>query len=302
MNASSLAKFAGLAAAVALTAAALAQGRGGPSRVDNDAQRGGEPQGRGETPKKPPKEEDLAEVYFKICDYDGDGFISFEEAQKSMNLDRAAFAAYDSDPVTGGDGRISREEFTRRYRAIVSRGGAFAPPVAKSDAKKRPPRRTADELLEAYDDDRDKALNDSEVAKALRDYGAHGVDAKVIVEKLDTNGSKKLEVEEIPALLDVLSPAPTSSRKKVATIAELFDRVEPRGQKRESLPQPAHIVGPVTAFRRLDYDNSGGIDATDLDLLQHPMQLPVRMNAVIASLDTNGDGVISAEEFWASMK
>ncbi len=285
--------------AIAAGAAPLAQDRGdrggGPSV---EAQRGGAPPERGDSQKKAPKDEDLGEVYFKVCDYDGDGWILFEEAQKSMNLDRAAFAAYDTD----GDGRISPEEFARRYRAIVSRGGAFAPPAANLEAKKKPPRRTADELLDAYDDDRDKALNETEVGKALRDYGAHGVDAKVIVEKLDTNGTKKLEVEEIPALLDVLSPAAASGKKKAASIAELFDRVEPRNLKRESLPQPAHIVGPVTAFRRLDYDNSGGIDAADLALLQHPLQLPVRMNAVLASLDTDGDGVISAEEFWASMK
>ena len=109
-------------------------------------------------------------------------------------------------------------------------------------------------------------------------------------------------VEEIPALLDVLSPPAPSSKKKAASIAELFDRVESRNSKRDSQPQPAHIVGPVSAFRRLDYDNSGGIDAADLALLQHPLQLPVRMNAVLASLDTDGDGVISAEEFWAAMK
>ena len=61
------------------------------------------------------------------------------------------------------------------------------------------------------------------------------------------------------------------------------------------------IPGPVPSFRRLDLDNDGKITAEDLLALQRPMQLPVRYAAVLATLDTNGDGGIDATEFAASM-
>ena len=39
----------------------------------------------------------------------------------------------------------------------------------------------------------------------------------------------------------------------------------------------------------------------DLSELQRPMQLAVRINAVIATLDIDHDGVVSENEFWSSM-
>jgi Ca2+-binding EF-hand superfamily protein len=266
-------------------AAGPAQGRGGSADPGQVA------------PKSPVSNEDLAATYFATCDYDGDGWISYSEAQKSLNVDRTGFAVFDVDR----DGRITAEEFRKRYDTIVARGGAFAPPIAKADAR-RIPKRTAEELLDAFDRNKDLGLDTAEMETALGEYGAHGVDAKMILQKLDKDLSTKLEVTELPEFLEMLMPTPAHAKKKVKSIAELFDKVEPRELRTDATPQPAHILGPVNTFRRLDMNNSGGISVQDLIDLQRPMQLSVRTNAVIATLDTNGDGEVSEAEFRAALR
>lgn len=271
------------------------EGRGATASKGTDDARGTAKKSGGE---KSLNDEDLAASYFATCDYDGDGWISYSEAQKSMNVDRATFAVFDVDR----DGRITSEEFKKRYDAIVSRGGAFAPPIAKADTR-RIPKRTAEELLDAFDRNKDLGLDDAEMTRALDEYGAHGYDAKLMLEKLDKNASKKLEVDELPDFLEILSPTPAQpKKKKFQSIAEMFDKTEVREAKTDATPQPARIQGPVSTFRRLDFDNSGGISVQDLVDLQRPLQLSVRTNAVVATLDTNGDGEISEAEFRAALR
>jgi len=266
-------------------AAGPAQGRGASADQDQAAR------------KSPVANEDLAATYFATCDYDGDGWVSYSEAQKSLDIDRAVFAVYDIDR----DGRITVEEFRKRYGAIVSRGGAFAPPIAKADPR-RMPKRTAEELLDAFDRNKDLGLDDAEMEHALGEYGAHGVDSKFILEKLDKDLSQKLELGELDGFLEILAPAPARSKPKIKSIAELFDKLEPREIKTDATPQSARILGPVSTFRRLDLDNSGSISVQDLVNLQRPMQLQVRTGAVIATLDLNGDGELSDAEFRAALR
>ncbi len=260
-----------------LAAAGFSQGRGGaPAPVD-----------------------DLALQYFAIADYDANGWISFNEARASLSIDRKAFGLYDTD----NDGRIKPPEFTARYHALKTKGGSFAPPIPNADASKAK-KRTAAEMLQEFDTDKDGTLDEREVQRALVDYQAHGVEAAVMMAGVDKDGSKKIEAAEAQALLDVLAPAPASDRTKVkaGSIAELFDKIEPRKVERDQTPQTARIVGPVTTFRRLDFDQSGGISVEDLEGLQRPLLLPVRCRAVLAALDTDGNGEMSPEELDAAFK
>ena len=89
-------------------------------------------------------------------------------------------------------------------------------------------------------------------------------------------------------------PAPT-------TVSELFGRAIARHVEGETLPRPPLIVGPVPVFRRLDLDADGVISEGDLAELRRPLQVPVRIKAVIASVDSNGDGVIGHDELLLSM-
>jgi Ca2+-binding EF-hand superfamily protein len=248
------------------------------------------------TPPKPTVPEFKSpEQYFEVCDYDGDGFLSFNEAQASMSLDREGFEVYDVDR----DGLISLAEFKARYRSITDAGGVLPIPVPKTKGKK-PARKTPEELLELYDKDDDKALDAKEIKAALDDFHVTDLDPEVALEKLDRDGSKKLELDELEEFANILSPkAGSKNAKHAKSIEELFGKKIPRDMRPDSTPMPPRIAGPINPFRRLDIDGNGFITIEDLAELQRPLQLPVRINAVIATLGR--DNIVTEQDFWSSM-
>jgi Ca2+-binding EF-hand superfamily protein len=251
-----------------------------------------------ESKVEPPTVASRADRYFAICDYDSDGRITFNEAQASLGLDREGFAAYDEDR----DGWIIASEFRRRFAAIVETGGVFSPPKAKVVPHAARPA-TAEKVLEAFDKDRDGALDATELNVALIEMGASRMEPETALEQLDRDGSNKLESAEIEDLLALIQPRSSAARgPRPKSIDALFATQVPREIQNASTTQPARIVGPVSSFRRLDIDGDGRITPEDLAELQRPLVLPVRAAAVLAALDTDSDGVISETEFRASMR
>lgn len=239
-----------------------------------------------------------ADRYFAICDQDGDLLISFKEAQASLGLDRAQFAVYDTD----SDGMISQAEFRRRYLAIVDAGGSFPPPKAKTVAPAAIPA-SAEQMLESYDKNKDGALDVSELDAALVEIGASRLDPEALLEQLDHDGSGALDPAEIDDLLVLLKPGSSERRgPPPKSIDELFGKLTPRSSPGGGPAQPPHIGGPVGSFRRLDLDGDGHVTFDELNELQRPFVLPVRPASVLAALDTDGDGTISAAEFRAAME
>ncbi len=241
----------------------------------------------------------VIERYFADCDENGNGWISFREAESAMGLSRQSFAEFDKDR----DGRIDPVEFKLRYEAIKKFGGAFPAPTSSTTAR-RGPARTPDTLVRAYDKNADGILDSLEL-KRLLDENAGALPSDVALEILDLDRSGKLEAAEIAHLASILSrsAAPQSAGPAPESIDELFaKRMKRPSESTGSTALSLWIPGPVSAFERLDYDEDGQLSASDLVELARPLQVPVRIHALIAALDTDGDGTLSESEFRASMR
>jgi Ca2+-binding EF-hand superfamily protein len=114
---------------------------------------------------------------------------------------------------------------------------------------------------------------------------------------------------EAQALLDSLLQGPAEEEEEdvapfptdAKSVQELFGRVRPRVARENAVPEPDQLVGPVSSFRRLDFDDDGGIALADLELLLAGSGLDVRPRALIAALDTDANQRVSEAEFYASM-
>lgn len=243
-------------------------------------------------------QDDLSAVYFEAADWDGDGMLRFSEAEQSLRVDREGFGLFDRD----NDGLVTPEEFAARYRRVVERDGVFTAPRPKPAAA-RAPKRDAKALLAAYDADLDGLLSESELAVAMHDARIDEPTPAELLAALDKDASSGIDGSELDALSDVLSPGAKPSRaKRLLTLDELFDRTDAPNARRDATISPRRTTGPISVYRRLDYDRSGAVDLKDLEELQRPLRSAVRPAAVLATLDADGDGSISASEFEASMR
>ncbi len=158
-----------LLAVLPLLALVAAPQRGGDRGQGPGAGRGAQ-RDAGRAGKAPAGDEGRAELYFRVADHDGDGWISWREAQESLRFDKLRFEQLDLD----GDGLLDLAEFEAAYRRTVERIGAFPPPVprpgsegerllASAEAEPTPglwPTRPAGSVLELFghvkerDDDR----------------------------------------------------------------------------------------------------------------------------------------------------
>ncbi len=250
-----------------------------------------------------PTLEENAKVYFGASDYDGNGWISYREANEAFGTDRPGFAIYDTDH----DGRISIEEFTKRFDDIKAKTGGVKPPKTKSP-EKLVPSRNAEQLRNAYDANGDHALDLAELQKLVKDYNREQIPPEIVLEKLDRDNSGKLEGDELVTFSQLLSATYTPEQaivdpaKAPKSIDQLFGQVTQRPQGLNTAPQPPQIKGPVSHFRRLDLDDDGGITLEDLNKLLASSQLSVRVSGVFAALDTDRDGTISESEFMDAMR
>ena len=248
-----------------------------------------------------PSERVREQAYFEICDHDQNDWISYREAAHSLRLTRTEFPVFDTDR----DGRISREEFGTRYKAVVDQTGAFQEPLL-GDGPNRAITRNPDQLLRAFDQNADRSIAAYELREMLGAYNRGMLEPDVLIAKLDRDEDGSLQGSELSALARVLTAPleedePDDFGDPPQSLDELFDQVVPRSPAASGAPQPPRIVGPVLHFRRLDLDDDGKISLDDLRRLQSPLQTKARAGAALATLDLNGDEVVDYQEFLASM-
>jgi hypothetical protein len=274
------------------------RGDAGAQRGGAGAQRGGAGAQRGAAGGQGGTERpaELAEEFFLLADWDRDGWIRFSEARDSMDLDREGFAGFDTDR----DGLISFEEYGARYRAVIARGGVFPVPRRKSSAAGA--WRTLDELLEAVDQDRDRALSELEIARALEVTGIQDPPLETVLATLDQDRSGLLEGAELQAFQSLLRPPVARVRPPAASLMELFGQVEEREPGPGTTIQPRRIRGPIGVFRRLDHDRDGAISLADLEELNRPLATLVQPPAVLATFDIDGSGRVDPAEFNAAFR
>lgn len=247
----------------------------------------------------------LEERYFQTCDHDANGWIAFREAHFSLQLSRRNWTHYDTDL----DGRISREEFAETYARTLKQIGAFKPPKAAPSldgATLASPNERSQLLLTSFDRDGDGSLQESEVDLLLAKGGQHEISLNTVMGAADSDGSGAVDSTEIAGLVQLL-------KLKGGLLTELTDSPgseaaedpavdAPSWLSRPSTPRVARIAGPLSHFDRLDFDRDGYISSKDLTILQAPLQLRVRTNAVIAALDRDGDSRLNKAEFKGALE
>lgn len=249
-----------------------------------------------------PVDRELLSTYFRTCDADDSGWLSFRECRDSLALDRAGFASFDTDI----DYRVTLEEFEANYDEVTRRVGSLQVPVKVIERAPDLPRSTR-QLLAAYDRNGDEAIQTSELIALLGEYGLNKLPAETVLANLDDNGDRSLsgvELERGWRMLQSLyatARAETEDQTIYTSIDQLFGLTVERPAAIDASRQPPLIVGPVLPFRRLDLDGDGGIEIDDLYRLLTPVTPSFSIGAIHAGLDLDEDGRIDRAELARSM-
>ncbi len=190
---------------------------------------------------------------------------------------------------------------------LEARAGFMQPP-SRSRGPQLLPIRNSEQLRNAFDTNADGALEEFEIDHLLATYNRSDIPTRIVLEKLDANNDQKLQLNELTALSQLLSTTYSeqddlSASSPQRTLDELFGGLTdlPSADYQRTL-HPPRIGGPVLPFRRLDLDANGLVTATELERLQRPLTLSVRLAAVLEALDIDGDGALSSSEFAAALQ
>ena len=262
-----------------------------------------------------PHDPELEEYYFSLCDHDSNTWISYREGIYSLSLDRLQFSYYDKDR----DGRIQRSEFAARYNLVVNRKGGFPPPKPlitdvpqefglESSLMTEEGEQTSDEvqLLQRFDTNESGGLELGELPPMIKLWLlTDHVEPEQLMTAVDSDASSALELSEMAYLIKSLALAQFRFVGNSMSVESLLGiELTPAVvlTERAAPLTVTHSLEPKLHFDRLDQDGDGFVGSQDLRTLQAPMHLSVRTNAVIAAIDTDGDGKISTAEFTAAFE
>jgi hypothetical protein len=251
-----------------------------------------QPFGQQQRPEDPLAE---AKRYFAICDYDQNGWISFEEASQALLVSRDEFFSYDVDK----DGAIKLEEFVARHGTIVASQGLFHPPIPAPNRRPELPTPTR-VWFERFDADSSNGWDPAELALAFDEVGLASQIDEELWARFDADASGVLESFEIEPVLGFTAGARLALGTTAKSLRELFGLPVPTPPGPGVVAGPKRLVGPLPVFDRLDVDGDGVCSLADLEVLEFPAALPIRPQTLIAALDGDGDGLLSSAELRAA--
>jgi hypothetical protein len=249
--------------------------------------------------------------HFKICDLDGNGWISFREANATLGLDRGEYRRHDADQ----DGRLAPAEFLTGRKELLARLGAVEPsaptvpvPARPTEPEGQEPRGAFDalfpkpaDLIARYDGNGTGGLDAAEVETLFQELDLP-LSADLVGTQMDPNGSGQLEPAELlPLALLVSQHIQETGRAVPRSSPAAPEQAEP-GTARSSRPPGTRTRRPLSHFERLDPWNDGWIDEADLRSLLSGSRLSVRLSAVLSALDQDGDGRLGEAEFLDSLR
>lgn len=305
------------AVVLALLPARGAQDAKPPRRGDEPTRLGDEKSEEQEAAEAEARLEERRET-FRICDGNGNGWISFREAEAALGLDRAEYANFDEEP----DGRVYWWEFEKRYAQIYLRSGGVpaADPELRAEAEERGRLELPDlaalagaggfptptDILLIFDRNKLRGLDYAELDRMFL-YLSVELTAIEVLSRMDRDKTGELEIAELLGLSSIIRGF---LPKRFAGLTKLADEEiypfllaspVPRRLPEGAPPAPPLIPGPVTHFRRLDLDDNGYVNPDDLRELLVSSGLNVRPTALLAAIDLNGDGRVDEREFLAGL-
>jgi len=200
---------------------------------------------------------------------------------------------------TNGDGRISQDEFlaaaTARFKSIdtANQGKIDATAMLNSPAAAERMQHRAEFLVKHLDKAGNGYITRDEVVAAAQKRFA----------RLDRKGDGKLTPDELTERHGRRAQTATDARSQARAqfAQQRFDKLDTNHDG--VVTQDEFVAAATARFQQVDTQGTGRVTANEIAASPQAQARATRMAArVVQRLDTNGDGVVSQDEFLAAAK
>ncbi len=206
---------------------------------------------------------------------------------------------------TNGDGRISLDEYvaaaTARFKTIDSqnKGSIDAADIAASPITLQRDQKMADAIVKHVDKSGKGYISQDDVVAA----------AQARFARMDKKGDGKLTPDELTApgmhahARQVSSDATTSNTqdKRAAFKQKYFDRIDSNHDG--VITQDEYIAAASAHFNKVDVNGTGELTAQQIAASPRMVKREQHFAArEVKHMDTNGDGIVSQDEYIAAAK
>jgi len=208
---------------------------------------------------------------------------------------------------TNGDGRISLDEYvaaaTTRFKSIdtQNKGSIDAADIAASPVTLQRDEKIATAIVKHVDTSGKGYITQDDVV----------AEAQARFAKLDKNGDGKLTPDELTApgahararfaSVDASTSNPQWQQKRAEMKQKYFDRIDTNHDG--VITQDEYIAAATARFNKADTSGSGEITAQQIASSPRMVKREQRFAArEVKHMDTNGDGVVSQDEYIAAAK